>query len=64
MQNRKIKDKAIQSQACTDPKQFQEAEAPRITRQSAYEKDKFVSHTHRSPLPHQEGHLVPISVRG
>jgi len=29
---------------------FQKAEAPRISRQSAHEDDKFVSHTQRPPL--------------
>ena len=46
------------------PLGLQEIEAPRITRQSAYEKDKFVNHTHRSPLSHQERQPVLISVRG
>ena len=33
------------------PLGFQEDEAPRISRQSAYESDKVVSPTHRPPLP-------------
>jgi hypothetical protein len=32
---------------------FQEVEAPRISRHSAYKGDKVVSPTHQLPLPHR-----------
>jgi len=43
-----------ESSPCTGmdiPLGFQEAEAPRISRQPAHEGDKYVSYTQRPPLP-------------
>jgi hypothetical protein len=41
-----------------------EGRGSQISRQSAQEGGKVVSHTHRPPLPPQEIFLVLISVRG
>jgi hypothetical protein len=48
------------------PLRFQEFEAPKISRQSAHERDKVVSPTHRPPLPPPPPEDTPvlISVRG
>jgi hypothetical protein len=47
------------------PLVFREVEAPRISRQSAYESDKVVSPTHPlPPPPPQETPLVFISITG
>ena len=46
------------------PLGFQEVEDPRISKQSAHERDKVVGCTRRPSLPPKELFLVLISVRG